>query len=478
MGQPDLIEMIRFLLSEVDRLHEMTEKGLSKEAFAECGIHGMLRGPRHVTMLCGKAAKKRLAEAAEARIESDPELSGRVYLGAYLDALESAIISRCIEKREPIARDLLKEIFASAKAAALATLETRRYFFPTFCIDEQGIDEFTIGPVRFERPRKFFERERAAWDKSMNAAAAEPCVEQKSGDREAFIKSTHEFFQRTEEEIKRFWWIASVEIAGAETDIGWERAHTVIDLSCTILRVLVSAKDSSYIGLANESPKQRTEFRFSLTQSGHFQPYQSVSAINMPVVPGFLKEAKNNVAGFAQLECAVDQVCKWNKLPPAEERLLTGLRWFGEAWKDRHPQSRLVKFATCLESLLMTGDKEGITEMLAERAALLLGTDYITRKQHYADAREVYSARSKAVHGDKKAKNNRFSTLNQKAHELAAWTLLTFAQMCPAFPKKCEFDKLLAEFFVAFKLGGNCAALDVLRKAAGPPPDAGKQAGS
>src|SRR5439155_2097489 len=117
-------------------------------------------------------------------------------------------------------------------------------------------------------------------------------------------------------------------------------------------------------------------------------------------VEGYLEGMRERAPQIGFIENAVRKQQNWQPLEVVESRLLTSLSWFGEAWKERAPLPKLVKFAISLEGLVMTGDKEGLTELLAERIAMLCSADTTERRQLYDEVREIYRARSKAVHGD------------------------------------------------------------------------------
>lgn len=108
------------------------------------------------------------------------------------------------------------------------------------------------------------------------------------------------------------------------------------------------------------------------------------------------------------------------KLTEYENRLLTGIYWFGEAisvntFFDRKDSDgkrnnvlenlhffsraeKLLKLFTALESVLIFNDNESITENIAERAAILVFDDYDNRVETKKRVKEIYRDRSKIVH--------------------------------------------------------------------------------
>jgi hypothetical protein len=116
--------------------------------------------------------------------------------------------------------------------------------------------------------------------------------------------------------------------------------------------------------------------------------------------------------------------------------------------------AKLVKFAVALETLIMTGAKEAITETLAERIALLCGADTQEREQLYAEARRVYSARSKAVHGGTETGSSELAEVNVIAEKLCVFALVSCASLFPAITGGKKENEALTEFFKVLKLGG------------------------
>lgn len=86
-------------------------------------------------------------------------------------------------------------------------------------------------------------------------------------------------------------------------------------------------------------------------------------------------------------------------------KIISGFRWLGEATKSDPIDVRYVKLALSLEAFIGgdVNDKsltsKGITAMLAERAAFLLGTDLKTRRDIDIKIRKYYRIRSSIAHG-------------------------------------------------------------------------------
>jgi hypothetical protein len=140
-------------------------------------------------------------------------------------------------------------------------------------------------------------------------------------------------------------------------------------------------------------------------------------------------------------------------LPTTEERLLEGLSWFGQGWKERDLGSKLIKYVTCLEGLLLlSNEREGITEKLAERIALLSKEQFEERKNLFEDVKQIYNARSILVHGKSGFSAEELLSLCSKAESTAQLMLYTCGKIFSIIGKVKDEDKILKEFFDLSKL--------------------------
>lgn len=110
---------------------------------------------------------------------------------------------------------------------------------------------------------------------------------------------------------------------------------------------------------------------------------------------------------------------KESKLTEYENRLLTGIYWYGEAVSviasdekvgdGKRTNSienleffnrgeKLLKLFTALESVLIFSDTEQITQNIAERAAMIIAADYENRVNIKKRLIKIYNDRSKTVH--------------------------------------------------------------------------------
>lgn len=87
-----------------------------------------------------------------------------------------------------------------------------------------------------------------------------------------------------------------------------------------------------------------------------------------------------------------------------ERKVLQSHYWMGDATMPGSNAEKYTKLALAFEAAI-GGEAEkvaaiGITEMLAERVAFLLGDDQVERLQWHSSVRALYRLRSKIMHGD------------------------------------------------------------------------------
>jgi len=102
---------------------------------------------------------------------------------------------------------------------------------------------------------------------------------------------------------------------------------------------------------------------------------------------------------------ANELLCKKNRTP-FEETLLLALRHYSISSLKRDPAEKLLYVVSALEAVLLGGRDEGlIAQNFRERLALLRSSHYPERREVSTRAGQIYSERSKFVHGGVKPKD-------------------------------------------------------------------------
>jgi hypothetical protein len=120
---------------------------------------------------------------------------------------------------------------------------------------------------------------------------------------------------------------------------------------------------------------------------------------------------------------SLDRILRSTTRTEIEQAIITSINWFGEALDtmaatertrfQQRPEPRvqlrlgdcLLKLVMAMESLLVSGGEEPISNTLAERISFLLAEDYENRAKLKAFVKRMYDLRSKVVHGGLKVES-------------------------------------------------------------------------
>lgn len=457
MQKRDLAKTIEFVVSEVFRLAELYQKDW-KAAVDQLEISmGMpsdrsefpCRAERYYRT--GKEAERQLYEAIAERVESDRDLVGRISPQNVFEQVRILIAQRCIEQRQTVTTESAAAIFRTALEWAGEKAIHRTYFFPVFAISNIDQSEYSIAGVTFTRTKVFFERHREEWESSIKAEIDNVPEDFRSPD---ITQNTKRIYSWAEQYYRKFPSVAAVSIRLAELELGRTAARTVLESVFNLQRMFVTSTRGQFVGLAEESLYPISQWFIERDATGNFK----ASGRSTQAEPFFegnaIRSMREKMPQLRFFEYILQNQARWAPLTKIEKRLLNGLTWFGDAWKERSSVAKLVKFAVALETLLMTGAREAITETLSERVALLCGGDVKEREELYAETREVYRARSKAVHGAMKADSANLYRINATAEKLCMFALFECASLFPLFIGSGRESEALTEFFKVAKLAG------------------------
>lgn len=281
-------------MAEVHRISALAQEAtketmpaLAKEIGLSWGMPGKLGRPNYA---CGAAADRRLAEVAQDRVETDEVLCGRVSVDTYHHALQRQMADHALDQGKAVEDVLVRMMLTEAKAEVTKKLETCRYYFPVFCIQHEKLHEFTLGAAHFTQADKFFTQRRTDWNTSIETSMADARAAAVAWGKEPDGAHARELFVETETELRKYPWLASVEIELVERELGWEKARHAVELACTILRLFLKRSANSFIGIADESQLRRHRARFCASPANKFHPQTTISWIDISVSADFMDE--------------------------------------------------------------------------------------------------------------------------------------------------------------------------------------------
>lgn len=111
------------------------------------------------------------------------------------------------------------------------------------------------------------------------------------------------------------------------------------------------------------------------------------------------------------LNYSVEQIARLEEIyqrrtpSPIEEKVLGAHYWLGDATFPGSNEEKYTKLTLAFEAAIGGEAKKfteiGVTEMLAERTAFLLGKDQTTRMTWHRVVKDLYAVRSRILHGDR-----------------------------------------------------------------------------
>jgi hypothetical protein len=457
MADTELRDAIQFAVAEVYRIDELYRTdfkqaaGQSELGYGMPSAHVEFPDRANRYYRTSKEAKRKLYQAVLLHMEGDADVCGRISPQTVFNAVQVEIAQRCIERGESITTQLASTLLRNAIDYALQKTVDRTYFFPVFSLHTAANDEFTVGAATFTKSKKFFEQHKADWQKSIENGTAN------IGDAfgaEQISKNIRWLYDSAERYYSSFPSIASVSVRAAEPELGRIAAARLLEASFNILRIFIPSHSDQFVGRAEDAPFRTESSWIERDPTGEFLASHSSRQVE-PLAPNdALQKLQTRMPQSGFIAHLIAKQRSWVELRPIERRLINGLWWFGEGWKEQAPVAKLVKFAVCLETLLMTGEREAITETLAERIALLCGATTKEREDLYAEARKVYRARSKAVHGGMYRHASELENINIVAEKLCNFALFSCSSLFPILLGQRNEIDTLDQFFKTAKLGG------------------------
>ncbi len=388
--QQRLIDDVRFIFAEVRRLD-----GLGFKAIPEDDVWFDIPHPTAApgVAICGRAAAARL-EGLAREAGRRAGLSRRVSLQSLRQPLAELIVQRFARERRPLDGQQIDRVLAAAGKAARRTCVDIRHLLPCHLMLAQDPEEIRMGPVVFRNRkatrRLLLERSRA------RRPELDESPEQRAFSRRLMVDALRYY--------RAFNWIAEVEIKGCEPDVSADLAKAAVTSALDGLHLILSAKNTDRMRVGGPALLRDTRAKLTIDASGEMSPSLSLDG------PGQVEFQAGWSSRLADpyyqrpltlcaiaLETAVDPDLE----RPLSRRFLDAAQWFGEAARDNSPSTRVVKYVTALERMLMTEERDDITALVSERLAALC-FDNVSAESRQAwrqKAVTAYDLRSKLVHG-------------------------------------------------------------------------------
>jgi|GEM_PF-972125 len=346
-------------------------------------------------MICGRQAMIRLEHLAE---EAGEQLGlfRRVRLSRLVEHVGQELVQRFLRDDRPLDGKQIDRALSAAAKAARRACEDTTHLLPCHLMLSKDPDEIVLGPVRFlnrRAARRLLLGHAKARREKERATEAGP----RDDDARPFLAQALKYY-------RHFNWIAQVEIKGCDPDVSETLARAAVTSALDCLHLVLGAQWTDRMRVGGPALKLDRRAKLKILATGSLDyslSFQGSGQVNFP--NGWSERLVNpdmarvlELCGVA-LEAAVDPDLD----RPLSRRLLDAAQWFGEAARDESPSTRVVKYVTALERMLMTEEHDDITTTVSLRLASLCAVlgDPDDFERWRLNSRDTYDLRSRLVHG-------------------------------------------------------------------------------
>jgi hypothetical protein len=405
-------------LADYDPIAEMRKASLAKRPNPRMFVS--LPHPKGSgRMPCSFPAYQRIREMAEQGLARS-DFAGRVEPEEVFKQLKEITVQKFLRDRIDLnQRSADRAVSAAVRAAGRQCVEIT-HFIPVHLGHEKTPAEFSLGPVRFQQRPALMERMQPALSTYVEGDGYET---QATRDHLEFLANDAQCYYNS------FDWIAEVRITGCDPTTSRQRAKYIVQRAVDCLHLLVSADYSNHMRAGGPRFETDRRGRIEMDIAGKIEI--SISAdwqthhLGKDWWDNVNSEGGDELVGLIGIALQAGQIVP---VPPSmTQRFLDGAAWYGEAARDEFLASKLVKYVTAIERILVTehDDRDKITERLSERGAAMNhepGRDDLALLQKRF--KDIYDLRSRLVHGSRSPLDESFGSGLLEAEALARSTLI------------------------------------------------------
>lgn len=380
------VELVQNIFAEMNKVQRNLAETLAKRELNDlfCDIqHPTGRG----SVMIGRGGMDALIELTRSAVKS-AGLTGRISEHAARQKLGPILLQRFDIDSEPIELKTVQKAFGTAIAKMRPILNSRVHLVPCHLMDTDDPEEIALGPVRFIN-RTVIRRMLLSGMPTKNEGGWEDI------DRKLLAEAIRHY--------RRYRWFAVVQIDDCDPELATDYAVNAATLALSCLQLLFGTRASQRMAVGG--PPQGwsrvaairltadAQLDFTITQ--HFKSGETYEA-------GWSNELEHPGMQIALTLCGV---ALESALPghdrPLSDRALGAIQWFGEAVREEAPATRLIKFMTAIEHIVLTGERGRITDTMGDRVAALaydLGSAS-SREGTKKEFLRLYDLRSKLIHG-------------------------------------------------------------------------------
>lgn len=344
------------------------------------------------SMLTSKQASAMVDELTT-RALVKKNLKTRVCYGDIRKEIGEGLVARFISEKRPIDQRQADRLLSWAAKRAEGRCGEFTFFYPVRFTPTKEPGEIDLGPVKLKWLRKF--------DPEL-FALAKGYMRTEEGDEPK--KWTRTQVRRALEYYKSYKWFAEVKVRGCDEKRGEEVSLDVATASLDCLHFLIGRRATyrAEIGRFKVANDDRALAWIRPDKSLIVQTsYGSLDA--MGFADGWSNDLERSDVqeSLSLIRTVLEAKSDLRLERPLANRFLDAARWFGEGVRDAQSFSKIVKFITAIERLVVAGASNEIAETVSTRVADLTiasdnRADWEAKKSR---VKRAYAARSELVHG-------------------------------------------------------------------------------
>lgn len=340
-------------------------------------------------LICGKKAGEKLSNIAK-NIAKNHKLEKRIKHSKLIEISSRVIVNRLLRDNHKLNDREIDRIISSTVKQAKKHCINITHFIPCHLMKTPDPLHLSLGSIKFHNRSSI----RRLFLEKLSQRTKEKTAEQEKEAR-AFLCNAIRYY-------RKFQWVAEVEIKECDPESSTEIAEQAVTSALDCLHLMFGARWSDRMQIHGPAIKidRRAKLYFS---DGHLNASLSSSSIGqVNFESGWSDQLASSeflhlidLFGVA-LEAAVDP----NLDRPLSRRFLDAAQWFGEASRDKSPSTRVVKYITALERMVMTEEKNDISRLVSDRVSAFCFDKLEDRELWREKVKKTYDLRSKLVHGN------------------------------------------------------------------------------
>jgi len=388
----EVVEHVHFILSECARMSDLiAREGLKNFDRFDCMSE--IPHPSGVgSMICGVKARQRLTLLAE-----ESAKRGGIARQVSSELIRKELAARFVEfffkEMRHVDEKQVQRLMATVSNSCRRQFQHRIHYFPCHLTYTKLPTSIVLGPVTFYN----------------RSGANSELLKRRLTVSEAKALPPHarDLSAQALKYYRSFRWLAKVSVSECD-----ERTSNILAEEATTraldgIHILIGAPWTGRMQIGGMGVRHERGAKLTVTGNGGLDPSVSfayLGEVHFDDSWAALLEDNLGTSFLTLFGTALESVVNPNLIRPLSLRYLDAAQWFGEAVRDKHPATKIVKYMNALERVLLPIKVEKIADVISNRIASLCFNfrkmpDEASFNEWQARAKKAYDLRSELVHG-------------------------------------------------------------------------------